>query len=292
MKALPLLAALALCPAVALAGTCENNFTSQGDPRNGAEYRTSTVVEGVGVGSALAQLRVIAQGNKYKYLNETGDARSGTLTMEYPRALGYEAFPVAFTATARDGGAELSVHTRTSRGTNFKDAESRAHLCGLLAQVKSGARGDALAASVRKAEGAGTSQVVQIAPRKLSDEIEKQIRNSLRGPGASPQIINERYKGRRYRIDGQLYTKETDTYGPRPNSHGRQVTFDIVKKGGLIRAAEVGVVAHTHTQIVCELARGQEGYADRLESGDYMTLTGTFRIYEGGQFILTGCRPD
>lgn len=292
MNTASLLAALALCPSLALAGTCEDNFTSQRDPRNGAEYRTSTTVVGVGVGSALAQLRVIAQGNKYKYLNETGDERSGTLTMEYPRAMAYEAFPVAFTATARGAATELSVHTRTSRGTNFKDAESRAHLCGLLAQVKPGARGDALAASVRKAEGAGASQVVSIAPRKLSDEIEKQIRNSLRGPGASPQIISERYKGRRYRIDGQLYTKETNTYGPRPNSHGRQVTFDIVKKDNLLRAAETSAAAHTQTQIVCELAPGQEGYADRLEPGDYMTLTGTFRVYQDGLFILTGCRPD
>lgn len=288
-RTLPLL--LMMPAATALAGQCENNFKANGDPRNGAEYTTSVTLQDVTAGSALAQMRVITMGNKYKFLNQTGDERNGSIVVEYPRAMSYEAFPVTFTASSKGGATEVGVHTRASRGTNFKTEESRAHLCGLLAQIKGGKQGEALAASVRKAAGAGTSAVVDISPRKLSFEIEKQLRTSLRGPGASPQIITERYRGRRYRIDGQVYTKETETYGPRPNSHGKRISFDILKKDSLLGAGDFDTDVMTRTAIICEMAPGHEAFFEGLSEQDYLTLVGTFRVFEKGEFIITDCKP-
>jgi hypothetical protein len=287
MKSLPLFAALAfaLCPvANAVAGQCETNFTTEGDPRNGAEYATSVTMANVGVGSALAQMRVITMANKFKFLNETGDERSGSIVVEQPRTYRYAAFPVTVTAKAQGGATQVGMQFRASRGTDLKEGETRSYMCGMLAQIKAGKEGDKLAGDVRKTAGAGTSPTVSTTPIKLSVEISKQVQNGFKA-GASDQVITERYTGRSYRIDGQLFTKEVETYGARPGSHGIELTFDVRKPGD---APGSNV---TRTSIVCEMAPGQERFINNLREHDYLTLTGTFRVFEGGRFILTGCRP-
>lgn len=291
MKSLPLFAALALCPiATAVAGQCETNFSTEGDPRNGAEYATSVTMANVSVGSALAQMRVITMANKFKFLNQTGDERSGSLVIEQPATFRYAAFPLTVTAKAQGASTVIGMEFRASRGTDLKEGETRTYMCGMLVQIKPGKDGEKLAAEVRKVAGSGTLPTISITPLKLSMEIDKQTTARFKA-GASDEVITERYKGRSYRIDGQLFTKEEETYGPRPGSHGIELTFDVRKKAGLLLPGDAPGSNFTRTSIVCEMAPGQERFISKLSGDDYMTLAGTFRVYESNRFILTGCRP-
>ena len=59
MKFIPFITSIILLATAAQisANTCEKNFLAEGDPRNGAEFSTSTTINDLSSSSALGQLR-------------------------------------------------------------------------------------------------------------------------------------------------------------------------------------------------------------------------------------------
>jgi hypothetical protein len=100
-----LIALVCQCSSI-FAASCEDNFKTEGDPRNGAEYFAAVVVSDVSVESALGQLQGIATADGFKVLNEESNSSAGKLTIEQSK--GSRPFLIYLTA-AKEGEANAAL---------------------------------------------------------------------------------------------------------------------------------------------------------------------------------------
>lgn len=266
---------LALCVSAPFAATCEQNFRTEGDPRNGAEYFASSLLPELTVADAIAQLRGIAAGDGFNVLSDELSPSQGKLTIE--QAKGSRPFLIHLSAAQKGRAADVAVQTRLNRGATARDEDMRNAMCGMLGRVKTGEPGVQAAAKVRAAQGpAGTGDTT---PKALADELFKLSKS------VEPEVISARYKGRRYRLDGQIQE-------PLENEGTIELWYRVQQEDSALLGA-VNNKSYLWPSIVCRLAKSDVGKAQRLRTGDWAKLTGTVSHYQPGtpnRLVLTECR--
>ncbi|MGN6223770.1 hypothetical protein [Pseudoxanthomonas sp.] len=263
-------------PVLAVAGECDVNFRTEGDPRNGAEYATSARLADTTPASALGQLQAIAAADGFRVLNE--DLGAGTLSIEQSK--GVRPFLIHWSARSVGTATEVAVNTRLNRGATARAEDIRSGMCGMVARIKPGAAGEALAAQARKASDRG--QVVAITAVALGEELGKARRRT------PPEILAARYRGRRYTVDGQVSA-------PIETGAGLQIWFSVYQgDGGWL----LGQTRDQRNSIVwpvvtCDVAPEHAARAMKLNEKDWATMTGTVHDYLPGapdRLALKDCR--
>lgn len=277
MKFLPLAAAALLASPLALAGGCEDNFTSKGDPRNGAAFSTRADVANVSVASALGQLRGIATGDGFKVLNEDAGDKAGTLVIEQSKGVKHP-FLITFDVTRKGGGSEVAIRTRLDRGVTAKPEDIRQGMCGMVARLKGGSEGEKLAEKARKA--APANDVIKIKAITLARELDDVARK------LAAEVVSARYKGKVYLLDGELSNEPFESEGT------IEIWYDVFREGNWLMPPEAGSKI-SRTQVICRLAKDQLEEGRMLRPGDMARLTGTVVRFSDGvprKLVLEKCK--
>jgi hypothetical protein len=212
--------------------------------------------------------------------------------------------PIVFRAQA-DGSGQVSLGTKLPRNQKLEVAEARSRICSILAKLRTGKEGEAIAAAARAKNG--STQVVDAQADKLSAEIGNDIRktmaplarkglfrNMLLGttttvtPGEEAETfasIRARYMGRKYSIDGQVYTKSRSSF-----SGEMQIAYLVTQTGGLLRIRQSDSLNMINVSIKCILASDQAKLFLTLAEGDFVKLAGTVSEIDSQGMELSGCR--
>jgi hypothetical protein len=277
MKKTALTVLLALASPLAAAATdCESAFSTEGDPRNGAEFTTSARLDRTSPASALGQLQALAAADGFRVLGE--DLAAGTLTIEQSK--GVRPFLIEWRAQPAGAATIVSVRTRLNRGATARADDIRAGMCGMIARIKPGSEGEAVAATARA--GSSRNQVVAIKATALAEELGKARRT------VAPAVLEGRYRGRRYTVDGQVSA-------PVDSGNGLQVWFDTYQGNGnaLFGQSRDQRNSRVWPVVVCVMASAHEARALKLVERDWATLTGTVSQYVAGapdKLMLRECQ--
>lgn len=98
LTSLPLIVLFGLVPVLHAADTCEANFKTSGDPRNGASFETFVTIPGLDNHSALGQMEKIAMDKGFKVGAEDYSGTVGTLTLIQKNTFMHQGFPITVTA--------------------------------------------------------------------------------------------------------------------------------------------------------------------------------------------------
>lgn len=271
MRTLPLLLGL-LTANLALAGPCEDNFVTRGDPRNGAEFSTSAMVAGTSADSALGQLRSIAKADGFKVLSED----NGVLEIEQSRGVKYP-FLIHLSARNKGKGSEISIRTKLNKGVTAKPEDMRGGMCGMIARLKPGTEGEAIAAKARQDDA--QSGPIKVKAITLARELDSAARKQ------GPEIVSARYKGKVYQLDGEIRE-------PFENEGTLEIWYDVFREGNWLMPAEAGS-SISRTQVICRLAKDQVAEGRLLKPGDMARLTGKVVHFREGtprRLTLEGCK--
>jgi hypothetical protein len=259
-----------------LAKTCESNFETLGDPRNGAAFSTSANIPDVTPAVALGQLRGIAVKDGFNVLSEESNAQTGTLAIEQTKGVRHP-FLIHFTATAKGTASEVSVETQLKKKVTAKPEDIRQGMCGMLARIKSGKEGEALAAKAH-AE-APKAKVTVVKAITLSREFDRVIKKY------TAEEITARYKGKVYQLDGQI--KE-----PLETDGTVEIWYDVFREANWLMPGELGAET-SRTSIVCRLAKDQLKHAKYIKADNSVKLTGTVSHFFSGtphKLVFENCR--
>lgn len=259
----------------ALAGACEENFRVEGDPRNGAEYFASTLLPELTVPQAIAQLRSIATADGFNVLGEELNATDGKLTIEQSK--GARPFLIHLNSVQKERSNEVSIQTRLNRGATARAEDMRQAMCGMLSRVKTGEEGAQAAAQVRANQGPTT--ITDTTPKDLADEIYRVSQK------VEAEVVTARYKGRRYRIDGQIAE-------PLVTQGTVEIWYRVRQEASWL-LGERNNKSNWWPEIVCRLAKSEVSKTKRLQSGDWAKLTGTVSHFWRGQpnrLVLEDCK--
>lgn len=278
MKQLSVLALILLSSANAMAN-CEANFIAEGDPRNGAEFSSSAQLAGVTAVSALGQLQAIAAADGFSVLGEELTDEGGTLTIEQVQGVRRaRTFLIRWSAEAQADGATVSVQTRLPREMKARPEDIRAGMCGMIARIKPGAEGEAIAAQARK--NAVAAQVTTIEARWLAQDIYR-MRKRL-----TPEVVSARQRGKPYALDGQVSD-------PLEVDGTIELWYKTFIPEGAIIEFNYNRESVAYPAIVCRMAADQTARAKKLTGGDWAKLSGVVSEYRDGQpgkLILNDCR--
>lgn len=296
------LAALLMSVAIASAhaGTCEQDFKTVGDPRNGLTYRGTVKVLGLSVSSALGQLQKLAMDEGFQVGGETISGDAGELTFMQANVKP----PLTVKALA-SGSGEVSITTKPAPGQKFPVEAARANICGMLTKLKSGKEGEAIAAAARAKSGTG--RIIDAKAVELSAEIGREVRkttSTLNTRGLKDLLLGTytssggseidatlaplaaKYVGRTYRIDGQVYTAsesfERDTVG--------RIDYLVTVTRGLLRVRQDSSYNNLNFSIECKMALDQQEYFSTLRSQDWVTLIGKVEEFTPQGMVLKDCR--
>ena len=295
-----LLGLLALS-AAARAGTCENDFQAVGDPRNGLLYMGTVKVPGLSASSAIGQLQQIGLDAGYQVGNESIVGGAGELFLTQTNARP----PIVVKAQA-DSSGEVSLGTKLARGQKLETAEARREICSMLAKLKPGKDGEAIAAAARAKTGSG--QIIDGEAPKLSAEIGRDIRKTMAGvksKGALKNLllgtsesatagergeafapVRAKYMGRKYRIDGQIYTISQNRY----DGGSMQISYLVTQTRGLLGVRQSSTYNSNNFTIQCMLAPDQAKLFLTLAEGDWVKLVGTVDDIDTEGMRLRDCR--
>ena len=268
---------LAMVSPAAMAETeCESAFSTEGDPRNGAEYATSARIAGTTAASALGQLQSIAAADGFRVLGE--DPAAGTLTIE--QAKGVRPFLIEWQARQEGASTIVSVRTRLNRGATARAEDIRGGMSGMIARIRPGAEGNAVAAQARA--GSRSGEVVAVKATALAEELGKARRRT------TAEVLEARYRGRRYAVDGQVSA-------PVDSGNGLQVWFKSYQgDGNRIFGQSRDQRDSTYwPAVVCVMAPADAARAMKLADHDWATMTGTVSHYRPGvpdKLMLQDCR--
>lgn len=258
------------------ANTCETNFRSEGDPRNGAEFSTSTTIPNLNASSALGQLRAIALADGFNVLGEELTKSEGTLTIEQKN--GRHPFLIYLTATNNSTAADVKINTRLNRRTVAKPEDIRTGMCGMIARIKPGAEGEKIAATARAA--IVPEPIEEIQPRWLAKDI---CRLSKR---KTAEMITAHYKGKRYLLDG--------TVGAPLETEGTiELWYKVTIERNSIMETLDTKESYVWPPIVCRMAPEARAAAAKLKEGEFAKLTGTVLRYQEGmpsRLVLEDCK--
>ena len=258
------------------ANSCDKNFLSEGDPRNGSEFSTSVGFDDVSASSALGQLRSIALADGFNVLNEELNSSQGTLTIEQKN--GKHPFLIYLSAIESGKNTEVSIRTRLNKRTIAKPEDIKAGMCGMIARIKTGAEGESIAASARAA--IKPEPIVEIQPRWLAKDI---YRMSLRKPA---EMITAHYKGKRFLLDGTVGA-------PLENEGTIELWYKVtIDRNSIIETLDTKE-SSVWPPIVCQMAAEHRTRAAKLAEGEFAKLTGTVSHYWQGmpsKLVLKDCR--
>lgn len=284
----------------ARAGTCEDDFEAVGDPRNGMLFMGQVQKPGLSVRSALGQMQKIAQEEGYQIGNESIAGNSGELLFTQTNLR----TPLVWRVQA-DSSGQVSLGTKLARGQKMEVAGARTEICSMLAKLKTGKEGEAIAAAARTKTGAG--QVIDAEAPKLSAEIGRDIQKTMAGVNSKGVLGNlmvgssnyatdgerneafapivAKYKGRKYRIDGQIYTVSENQF-----SGEMQVAYLVTQTRGLLGIRQSSSDNNNNFTIQCILAPDQAKFFVTLANGDWVKLAGTVSQIETQGMVLKDCR--
>ncbi len=284
------------------APTCEDNFKSIGDPRNGQAFLSTVTIAGLTPRSALGQVRRYAKDEGFETGGEVYDAKGNG---EFFYVQGGLRLPLVFMVNAENGG-NVAITVKLARGQAVKEEDARKGLCDILGKVKGGKEGEAIANAAREADGVDRYESVDAT--ELSAKLEKEARKTASaGAGtlsfkdmmlggsssreSSEQVAQAllpfyaRYIGKKYRVDGQLYTVSHNQY-----SGADQVAYLVTKSRGIFNVRDGADMNGARFQIQCNLAPDQKAFFSTLKSQDYATLEGTVMNVTGGSIEMKDCR--
>ena len=175
----------------------------------------------------------------------------------------------------------------------------------MLALLKTGKEGEAIAAAVRKQTGAG--QIIDAEAPKLSAEIGRDIQKTMAGVNSKGVLGNlmigssnyatagerseafapvvAKYKGRKYRIDGQIYTVSKNQFNGE-----MQVAYLVTQTRGLLKIRQSSTYNSNNFMIQCVLAPDQAKFFLTLSEGDWVKLAGTVDKIDPESMELRDCR--
>ncbi len=287
-------------PAPALAGTCEENFRTVGDARNGLFFSSQVQAANVSVQSALGQLQQYALDGGYEVGQPliVGDEGELSFVQSSNRP------PLVIRATA-DRAGQVSLALKLASGQKTSPAAVQSEFCGLLAKLKPGKEGEAIAAAARARTG--SDKAIDAKAVELSASLGQEVKAVLQpvsnkgamsrmmigtGPSASSREFEEafapiraKYLGRQYRIDGQIYTVTRDI-----STLQMDVNYLVTKTRGLLGVRQETSFNDLNFQIKCVLAKDQAALFATLSDGNWVTLVGTVGGMEPGSMQLTECR--
>lgn len=293
------LAALLVCSGPAWAGACEEDFQAVGDPRNGLLLMAQVKMPGLSINSALGQLQKIAADDKLIVGNETIAQNQGELLLTQTNVNP----PIVIRAEAKSSG-EVALGAKLAKGQKVKPEDARSYMCGLLAKLKTGKEGEAIAAAARAKSGSG--QVIDAKADKLSAEIGREVKkatNAANRPTFKDLLLNTpptpsssevngvfapvqaKYMGRKYRIDGQVYTL-SQSY----RKGAGRIAFLVTQTRSLLAVRQSSTFNSLNFTIECEMAKDQRAYFSTLGEQDWVTLTGTVDEFRPSGMVLGNCR--
>jgi hypothetical protein len=270
--------ALACSCSTLMAATCEENFRTERDPRNGAEYFTSVDIANVSVESALGQLRGIASADGFTIFSETADSKKGILEIEQSKGVA-RPFLIQLSVANKTSASEVGIHTRLQPGQLAKAEDIRRSMCGMLARIQSGKEGEASAAAARK--NIVPEKIIEIKAIDLARELFRLTEKQ------SADITNAHYKGKRYLLDGQIDVSSYDYKGLVV-----EVRYNtIVKLNAVINSRE-SKFSPSWPKVVCNMAPDQAAAAIKLKESDWAKLSGKVLRYSQGLpniLVLENC---
>ncbi|HEX6592562.1 MAG TPA: hypothetical protein VF050_11230 [Moraxellaceae bacterium] len=292
-------AGLMLLSGLASAKGCEDSFQSVGDARNGLFFSAEVKMPGLSASSALGQLQQVALDGGYKVGGELLAGGAGELYFIQDS----NDPDIVMLAQAEKSG-RVSISTKLARGQKTDSAAVRTEFCSLLAKLKTGKEGDAIAAAAREKTGVNT--VTDAKADKLSAEIGKVVKKAL-GPvaskgnlsraliGTGPSAtsgeyaeafapVRARYIGKKYRVDGQVYTVSGSP------AEGMEVNYLVTQTRGLLGVRQESQFNDLNYQIKCVFARDQAKFFLTLSEGNEVTLAGTVTDMQPGGMVLRDCR--
>jgi len=284
--------------ASAAAATCEQNFKSVGDPRNGQTYLTEVTIPGLKPSSGLGQLRKLAldEGNNFV----SGDVFTETEGQMYVMQTDLKV-PLVTAVSISNKGTVL-VGTKLARGQTAKDEDVRGAFCGWLNQLKTGKEGEAIAEAVRISSGfdkptpataVGMSTVLGKEAKKLQRNINTMPLKNLFSDGPLPdtdslyQPMFVKYFGRRFIIDGQVYTAQANNI-----NKTFEVGYLVTKMKGIggIGGRQSSGDNNANFTVHCALANDQRALGATLRLEDWVKLEGVVDNIDTGHIHLRDCR--
>jgi len=293
---------LGMAFAAQAAPSCDEAFKSIGDPRNGQVFTSSVTVAGMSPRSALGQMRRYAKDESYETGGELYDAKGNGEFYFVQNGL---RIPLVFMAQARTDG-EAGITVKLARGQAVTEADARKGLCDILGKLKGGKEGEAIASAAREADGVDRYEDVDAT--QLSAKLEKEAKKTasagagmlsfkdLMLGGTSSRESSEqvgqallpfyaRYIGRKYRVDGQLYTVSHNQY-----SGADQVNYLVTKSRGLFNVRDGADMNGGRFQVSCTMAPDQKAFFATLRGQDYARLEGTVANVTGSSIEMKDCR--
>lgn len=282
-----------------LAATCEQTFEAIGDPRNGLAFISRHRMEGLSVESALGQIRRYGELEGLVVSAERMDGRTGQvyLVRESTKP------PLVLSFTATPGGA-FNLGTKLARGQSMDVEAARQLMCGMLTRLKAGAEGEAIADAARKASTA--NRVVETKAVDLSRALGKEadklkramnagsFRDRFDGSTTSPDQLRDReammrpflakYSGRRYRIDGEVYTASFNEF-----LGIGTVAWLVTKPRGILRVRQSDLLNNFGFTLSCDVVRNETALVKTLRSHDFVTLEGTVDEVTLDGIVLKDC---
>ena len=297
---------LAAMAATAHAGTCEQNFQAIGDPRNGMTFTGTVSVPGLSVSSALGQMR--------NFANEEG-AEAGADIFDgedhgevlFTRSKGLKR-PIVYQVRANASGT-VSLSTKLAPGQQMDTGIVRTSFCNALNALKAGREGDAIAAAARAASSSDSAfdKVIEGNARDLSREIQRDVAKSMAAVNNKGKLGNflvgshnyatkneranamapviAKYKGRRYRIDGQVYTLTENSI-----THAKEIAYLVAEPESFFRTTGGSTVNNLNFTIHCSMAPDQTRLFYSLSEKDWIKLEGTVDEISESSMKLKDCR--
>jgi len=296
---------LAAMAATAHAGTCEENFQAVGDPRNGLTFTGSVSVPGLSVSSALGQMRNFAIEEGAEAGADSFDGDRGEVL--FTRSKGLKR-PIVYQVRANASGM-VWLSTKLAPGQQMDKGIVRTSFCKALNALKAGKQGESIAATARAASSSDSNfdKVIEGKARDLSREIQRDVAKSMAAVNSKGRLghfligshnyatkneranalapVTAKYKGRRYRIDGQIYTLTEDSF-----THVKEIAYLVAESEGLFRTTGGSTVNNLNFTIRCNMAPDQTRLFYSLSEKDWITLEGTVDEISESGMKLKDCR--
>ena len=282
------------------AATCEDQFQAVGDARNGVVYTSSVTKPGLSVPSALGQLRKLGADTELTAGTETITGGFGELSLVWEKGKP----KIVFKATA-DSAGTVTLATKLPPSQKMTRQEGIANICGILNALKAGEEGEAIAAAARSE--AAPAGIINANAQKLSAEIGREIRQSMAAVNSKGKLgnalfgtsnfagggernaafapIQAKYLGRKYRIDGKVYTTSFNQLNDQLT-----VAYVVTQPRGFLRMPQSLDSNNFNFTIECIFARDQVEFFATLSEGDNVTLTGTVAQIDPQGMDLKDCR--
>jgi hypothetical protein len=283
-----------------LAATCEETFKAIGDPRNGLAFLAERSMPGLSVDSALGQIRRYGLDEDFIVGADTMDGKDGQVYLVQDSSNP----PVVVTFTARSDGM-VGLATKLARGQKMEVEAGKQNMCGMLNKLKTGKEGEAIAADARSKSD--MNRVTDTTAVDLSESLGKEakklsramnagsFKDLLLGTHTSPDQLRDRnamlmplvakYTGRKYRIDGEVYTASINQY-----SGVGEVAWLVTKKRGLLGIRQDDDMNNGQFTVVCAVARDQIPLVMTLRIHDFAKLEGTVDRIDLSGVHLKDCR--